>query len=73
MKKINKKENIISYLKLFAGILMVSPLVFAFFYLNFGILKSFVITLVLYIFAMLIGIPMFNYLEYGKIKYFIIK
>ena len=67
------KTDIISYLKIAGGLLLIFPLVHAFFALDFGLLKGGCIAVGLYVLLMLIAIPMFNYLEYGKFKYWISK
>jgi hypothetical protein len=66
-----KKIDIISYLKILGGSLMVFPLVHAFFALDFGIKKGALIAVCLYIGIMLIIIPMYNYLEYGVFWYWV--
>jgi len=66
-----KKIDIISYLKIFGGLSLIFPLVHAFFALDYGLLIGGFITIILYIILMLIAIPMFNYLEYGKFWYWI--
>ena len=66
-----KKQDIISYLKIFGGLMMISPLVVAFFSLDFGLFKSILITSAMYVIMMLIAIPMFNYLQYGSFSYLV--
>ncbi len=67
----NRKENIICYLKLLAGLSLVFPFVHVFFALDFGLLKGGFIALGVLVGQMAIGIPMFNYLEYGKFSYWV--
>ncbi len=66
-----KKIDLISYLKILGLLSLIFPLVHAFFALDFGLMKGGIIALGLYSILMLIAIPMFNYLEYGKFGYLI--
>lgn len=66
-----KKDDIISYLKILGGLLMVFPLVHAFFALDYGLFKGGIIAACLYVIMMAIAIPMVNYLQYGKFSYWI--
>lgn len=66
-----KKNDIFSYLKILGGLSLTFPLVHTFFALDFGLFKGGFIAIGLYIGLMLIGIPMFNYLEYGIFWYWI--
>lgn len=66
-----KKEDIYSYLKILGSLLIISPLYIAFFSLDFGIIRAIFITTILYIIQILIFIPLFNYLQYGKFRYLI--
>jgi hypothetical protein len=66
-----KKTDLISYLKILGGLSLTFPLVYAFFALDFGLVKGGFIALGLYFIIMLIAIPMFNYLEYGKFWYLV--
>ena len=53
-----------SYLKIFGAMLMISPLIFAFFGLDYGAtLKTFLITSTIVLTTTLLGIVMLNYLE----------
>ncbi len=66
-----KKTDLISYLKILGGLSLTFPLSHAFFALDFGLVKGGFIALGLYFLMMLIAIPMFNYLEYGKFWYWV--
>jgi len=66
-----KKEDLISYLKILCSLLLIFPLVHAFFMLDFGFVKGGLIAVGVYIILMLIAIPMFNYLEYGIFWYWV--
>lgn len=66
-----KKTDLISYLKILGGLSLTFPLVHVFFSLDFGLYKGGIIALMLYFVLMLIAIPMFNYLEYGKFWYWV--
>ena len=58
------KDRIISYFKIFGALMMISPLLFSFFALDFGVtVKTFTITYGIISGLTLIGILMFNYLE----------
>ncbi len=63
-----KKEDLYCYLKIFGVLMMISPLVVAFWSLDFGITKALYITIVQYVVITFIAICMFNYLEYGQFK-----
>ena len=58
--------NINPYLYLFGGLSITSPLVFAFFALDFSQWTSFWITFGIYSTLYVIGVFMFNYLENGS-------
>ena len=66
-----KKEDVISYLKIFGGLMLIFPLVHAYFALDFGLMKGGLIALALYVGLMLLAIPLFNYLQYGIFWYFV--
>lgn len=66
-----KKTDIISYLKILGALLLIFPLVHAYFALDMGLLKGGLVTIGVYVFLMLLAIPMFNYLEYGVFWYWI--
>lgn len=66
-----KKTDIVSYLKILGGVSLSFPLTCGFFALDFGLLKGGLIAICLNIVMMLIAIPMFNYLEYSKFRYWI--
>lgn len=68
-EKIERYENLFSYLKIFAGLSLTSPLVFAYWSLDFGMLKAFYITVIQYFLLMLLAIPMFNYLQHDQFRY----
>lgn len=55
-----------SYLKLFFGMSMVSPLVFAFWSLDFDNWTAFWITFAIYAILYSVGVMMFNYLQNGN-------
>jgi hypothetical protein len=59
------KEDLISYLKIFAGLMLTSPIFFCTFYVDLGLESAIIITTTMYFVAMCIAIPMFNYLQYG--------
>lgn len=65
------REDLCSYLRLLAGLLLTSPLVFLYWRVEFSTLKSLEITACMYFVLMCIAIPMFNYLEYGVFGYWI--
>lgn len=65
------KSDIICYLKILGGLLIVSPLVIPAIALDFGLLKALFITFVLYIVLMLFAIPLFNYIEYRTFRYIV--
>ena len=65
------KTDIISYLKILAGLSLTFPLTHVFFALDYGLYKGGLIAIGIYFGLMLIGIPMFNYLEYGVIGYWV--
>ena len=62
-----RKSDVIGYLKLFAGIMLIFPLVHVFFALDFGLFNGFIIAGIIYIVMMILGILMLNYLNYGII------
>lgn len=64
-KKINMKEDLICYLKIFVGVMLTSPILFCTFYVDLGLEKAVIITSILYFSVICIAIPMFNYLQYG--------
>lgn len=66
-----KKEDVISYLKILGGLLLVFPFVHTFFALDYGLVIGGVITFCMYVVLMLIAIPMYNYLEHGKFWYWV--
>jgi len=68
---IMKKTDLISYLKILGGLSLIFPLVHVLFALDFGLVKGGFIALGIYFLMMLISIPMFNYLEYGKFWYWV--
>lgn len=55
-----------SYLKLFFGMSMISPLVFAFWALDFDNWTAFWITFTMYSVMYSLGVMMFNYLQNGS-------
>jgi len=55
-----------SYIKLFLGLSMIFPLEWAFWSLNFGTSKGFVITIAIHMIVFALGALMFNYLETGS-------
>ena len=59
------KEDLICYLKIFAGLMLPSPIFFCTFYVDLGLEKAIIITTGMYFVTMCIAIPMFNYLQYG--------
>lgn len=63
--------NINPYIRLFAGISMISPLVFAFFALDFERWNAFWITFGIYVILFLLATMMLNYLENGNAFIFI--
>lgn len=62
-----RKSDVIQYLKLFAGIMLYSPLVYMFLAHDFSLFNGFIITSIIYIVMMILGILMLNYLNYGII------
>ena len=66
-----KREDIISYLKMAACMLMVFPLIHAFFALDFGLYKGGLIATGIYFSMLALAIPMYNYLQYGLFRYWI--
>ncbi len=67
-----KKEDIVSYLKIFGGLMMISPLCVAYWHLSgFSTKESFGITAVMYFVMMLLAIPMYNYLQHSKFRLWI--
>ncbi len=64
-----KKEDAISYLKIFGGLIIISPLIFAFFRLDYSTGNSFAITAVIYVALMALAISMYNYLQHGNFSY----
>jgi len=64
-----KKEAVIAYLTIFAKSAIISPLVFVFFALDNSMFAAAIMTVCVYVGVMLMVIPMFNYLEYGKFSY----
>lgn len=62
-----RKVDVIQYLKMFGAIMMYSPLVYGVFAHDFGLLNGFIIAGTIYIFMMILGIIMLNYLNYGII------
>lgn len=65
----HRKENLFCYLKIFGGIMLIFPLCHAFFALDFGLMKGGIISGCLYLLFMILAIPMFNYLQYGKFRF----
>lgn len=61
-----RKENIISYFKILAGLMLVFPLVHVYWALDFGLLVGGIIAAVEHLVLWFLGIMMFNYLEYGR-------
>lgn len=59
------KEDLICYLKIFAVLMLTSPIFFCTFYVDLGLEKAIIITTGIYFVTMCIAIPMFNYLQYG--------
>lgn len=59
-----------SYLRLFFGMSMVSPLVFAFWALDFDNWTAFWITFIMYSILYSLGVMMFNYLQNGNLFVF---
>lgn len=67
-----KKEDIKSYLKIFAVLMMISPLCVAYFRSsNCSVNESFAYTGFMYFVLMILAILMYNYLEYGKFRLWI--
>jgi len=65
------KEDIKSYLTIAGAFAMIFPLIHAFFALDFGLIKGGVIAFCIYTAMMLLAIPMYNYLQYGKFWYWV--
>lgn len=65
------KEDIISYLKILGGILMISPLIYGF--LSLESESPLLITSIIYLFLILLIIPLYNYLQYGLFWYWVNK
>lgn len=65
------KEDIISYLKILGGILMISPLIYEF--LSLDSESPLLITSIIYLFLILLIIPLYNYLQYGLFWYWVNK
>lgn len=63
------KEDIISYLKILGGLLIISPLVYG--YISFESESPLAITSIIYLFFMMLSILMYNYLEYGLFWFWI--
>lgn len=59
------KEDIFNYLRIFAGTMLVSPIVFFTLYDDLGLESAIIITSIVYLVIMCLAIPMFNYLQYG--------
>ncbi len=66
-----KKEDIISYLKMFVALMALSPLVFGFWRLDFSIKESLFITGFTYLLLMLLGISTYNWLEHDRFSIWI--
>lgn len=66
------KEDIKSYLKLFGGLMMISPLAVSYWRLSgFSVNESFSISGFTYFVMMSLAIPMYNYLQHGKFRLWI--
>lgn len=65
------KEDIISYFKVLGGILMISHLIYGF--LSLESESPLLITSIIYLFLILLIIPLYNYLQYGLFWYWVNK
>ncbi len=61
-----KKIDWFSYLKLFFGILLVFPLQWAFWSLDFGKISGLLIATSMHVILFILGVMMLNYLENGN-------
>jgi len=66
-----RKENIISYFKILAGLMLVFPLVHVYWALDFGLLIGGIIAGVEHLVLWFLGIMMFNYLEYDRFSLYV--
>lgn len=64
-----RKENLLCYLKIFGGIMLIFPICHAFLALDLGLMNGGLITAILFLMLMIIAIPLFNYLQYGKFRF----
>jgi hypothetical protein len=62
---VNKKIDWVSYLRLFFGMLLIFPLEWSFWSLDFGKMNGLVITTSIHISLLILGVMMINYLESG--------
>jgi len=62
-----KQIDWVSYVKLFCGLILIFPLVHAYWSLDFGVNKGFLIATLFHLFGFLLGVIMLNYLENGDI------
>ena len=61
-----KKETFWAHIRIIGTVLMVSPLIVAFWSFDFNLITSIIITFIMYIFIILLSILLFNYLQFGK-------